>query len=76
MTGRDLILYILENNLENESVYKDGKLLGFISVEEYAVQKCVGIATVLVWIDEKRLPCIRIANKIFIPANCKLTAKE
>ena len=38
MTGRDLIIYILENNLENEPVYKDGRLLGFLTVTEAAVE--------------------------------------
>ena len=28
MTGRDLIIYILTNNLENEFVFKDGKFIG------------------------------------------------
>ena len=34
MTGRELILYILSNGLENEPVFKDGKFIGFMTEEE------------------------------------------
>lgn len=76
MNGRDLIIYILENNLENEPVFKDGKLLGFLTAGEYAVKMNVGIATVLTWVSEGTIPGIRIANTLFIPANCKLNVEE
>lgn len=29
MTGKELILYILENNLEDSEIFKDGKFLDF-----------------------------------------------
>lgn len=51
MTGRDLILYILQNNLEDEPVFQDGKFIGMKSLEETAVRFNVGVATVKVWID-------------------------
>lgn len=51
MTGRQLILYILENNLEDELVFKDGKFIGFMSLEEAAVRFNVGVATVKAWVD-------------------------
>ena len=49
MTGRDLIIYILENRLENEQVFKDGKLLGFITVDEAALKFGVGPETIRLW---------------------------
>jgi excisionase family DNA binding protein len=76
MNGRDLILYILENNLENEPVFQNGKLLGFMSINEYAVKTNVGAATVCAWVAEKRIPSIRIGDTLFIPANCKLNVGE
>ena len=36
MTGRDLIVYIMLNKLEDEQVFKDGKLLGFLTEAEAA----------------------------------------
>lgn len=37
MTGKDLILYILQNNLENEVVIKDGVFVWFM----HQIQLCV-----------------------------------
>lgn len=49
MTGKDLIIYILKNDLENVDLFKDGKPLGFITEEEAAVKMNVGVATVRAW---------------------------
>lgn len=67
MTGRDLILYILQNNLEDEPVFKDGVFLGFITVGEAATRLGVGTATVRVWVNQGALDGIRIDNTIYIP---------
>ena len=37
MTGRDLILYILTNKLEDEPILKDGKFIDFINIAEALV---------------------------------------
>ena len=71
MTGRDLILYILQNGLEDEPVFKDGKLVGFMRPEEAAVKFDVGESTVRAWMDAGYLPYIRIGRFIFIPAEAK-----
>lgn len=69
MLGRDLIIYILSNGLENEPIVKDGKPIGFMTVEEAASRMNVGVATIHVWIWQKRLSYISIGDAIFIPAN-------
>lgn len=71
MTGRDLILYILQNGLENEPVFEDGKFLGFMSVMEAAIKFDVGVATINVWYHSGMLPGIRIGDSIYIPANAE-----
>lgn len=55
MTGRDLIIYILQNNLEDESVFKSGKFIGFIPAHEAAAKLGVGVATIYVYVDQGRL---------------------
>lgn len=65
MTGRDLIIYILENKLENEPVYKDGKLLGFMTIEEAALEFKVGFETVKTWVEECKIPHIKIGEKSY-----------
>ena len=69
MTGKDLIIYILENNLENEKVFKDGELLGFMSVDLAALKFGVGTTTIKVWADLNIIPYIKIGDMIYIPAN-------
>ncbi len=71
MTGRDLIVYILKNGLEDEPVFKDGKFIGFKTPAEVAVNMNVGLATISAWIAEDRLPGIRVEGGLYIPANHK-----
>ena len=44
MTGRDLILHILMNGLEDKPIYEDGKILGFLTAKEAAEKINVGLA--------------------------------
>ena len=74
MTGRELIIYILANGLEDEPIYEDGKILGFITATEAAEKFNVGLATIKVWINEGTLDGIRIGEELYIPANADLKA--
>lgn len=69
MTGRDLIIYILRNNLEDEFVFKDGKFIGFITVGDAAAKMNVGDATIYAWITQGLLNCVVIGGTIYIPAD-------
>lgn len=71
MTGRDLIIYILTNGLEDQQVFEDGKFIGFMDLNEAAVKFEVGTSTVRVWINDGLLPAIRIGDVIYIPADAK-----
>lgn len=74
MTGRDWIIYILLNGLEDEPMYKDGHLLGFMNPVEAAIKFNVGEATIRTWIKLKRLDAININNVYYIPVNAKCPA--
>lgn len=76
MTGKDLIIYILENNLENEEMFKDGKFMGFMSVDEAAVKFNVGIYTVCYWLANSMIPCIQLGTEFYIPVNAKRPGSE
>lgn len=65
MTGRDLIVYILKNELEDEMLIKDGIFLGMRTEKDIAVMFDVGIATVKAWYKEGILPGIKIGDTIF-----------
>ena len=70
-TGRDLIIYILANNLEDKPIYKDGKLLGFVTIHEAAAIANVGVNTVFAWLQLGKIDGVVIGGEIFIPADFK-----
>lgn len=71
MTYRDLMLYILANHLEDEEVFKDGNIVGFMTAIEAAAKFEVGPATVKLWIERGNLPTIKLGNIVYIPENAK-----
>ena len=46
MTGRDLIMYILSNGLENEPVFKDGAFVGLLTIEQAAIKLDTGVESI------------------------------
>lgn len=66
MTGRDLIIYILENHLEDEEVFKDGKIIGFETELEAAARLNIGVATLFAMYEMGMIPGIKIGGKIYI----------
>lgn len=69
MTGRDLIVYILENNLENAPVFANGKFIGCMTVEEVAVRFNVGVETVKAWYELGYIKGVKTNNELYILAN-------
>lgn len=75
MTGRDLIVYILTNHLEDRPVFENGTFIGFITIEEAAQKMDVGVATIKALIQQEILPSISVGGFIYIPADFKIEAK-
>lgn len=71
ITGRDLIVHILANGLENEPVIKDGKIIGFLTIAEAAAKFEVGEATVNAWYNLGVLDGFEIGEVIYISPNAK-----
>lgn len=69
MTGRDLILYIVENGLEDEPVFKNGKFIGFVTADEAAAKAKVGTATIHAWAYQGIIDGILVNEGLYIPAN-------
>lgn len=72
MSGRDFIIYILENHLEDELLFENGKFIGFITVEEAAVKFNVGVETIKAYASLGYLKAVIVDNALYIPANAKL----
>lgn len=70
MTGRDLIIYILQNNLENKDIFAEGSVmtdvLGLVSIERAAVLFNVGFETVNAMIAMGMLNSVIINGKQYV----------
>lgn len=66
ITGRDLIVYILMNHLENEKVVNDGKFLKSYTVEETAKTLDTGLETVKTWYKLGYLAGFELDSKIYL----------
>ena len=65
MTGKELILYILQNDLENTIVLEDGFFTGFMTEEEAAVKFIVGVGQIRAWYDCKMLKGTKIGDSLY-----------
>lgn len=65
MTGKDLILYILQNNLEDTVVFGDDFFSGFMTIREAAVKYEVGEATIRVWYQYDMLPGFKMGDSLY-----------
>lgn len=77
MTGRDLIIYILENGLVDEPIcYKSAfgdkwHITGFASPERLAEKYNVGTETVKTWVDLGILDGVYLMDTLYIPVHAK-----
>lgn len=72
MTGRELIIYILSNNLEDKQVIENGKLIGFMNAEEVAVNIGTGVATVKALANRGTIEGYHLGNSLFIAKDVKI----
>lgn len=68
MTGKQLVMYILEHDLLDEPVWKNGRLLGFKTESEVAAEMGVGLSTVHILILRGAIPAVEIEGHYYIPA--------
>lgn len=69
MTARELIMYILENHLEDEPVFSNGTFIGFMTEANFAKEQGFGIATVRTLFDLKMISGVKIGDEIYIPVD-------
>ena len=75
MTGKELILYILQNNLENEVVFKDGIFIWLMN-EEAAAKFGVGVATIKAWYNCGMLSGTKIGDHLYFLRNANDPRRE
>lgn len=77
MTGKELILYILNNNLENENIFdENGIFIGLIDIEETATKFDVGAYTIETWEHMGWIKGVTIGDKLYFPVNIADPRKE
>lgn len=76
MTGRELIIYILENHLEDEEIFKNDEILGLMVIEEAAAKTGVGVESINAMIKLGWLKTITVGDKSFVLATDIMKKKE
>lgn len=76
MTGRDFIIYILQHGLEDEPIFKDGKIVGYLTVYEAAAKMGVGIPTIYTMATLDQLNYILIGETLLILDDDNLKLKS
>lgn len=76
MTGRELIIYILANHLEDEPVITDNAVIGFYTPTEFAVLRKVGVATVDAWAKMGKIDTVKYGDSYLIPFTSLLKSEE
>lgn len=72
MTGKELIMYILENDLLDENVINDeGVPIFLTSVEDAAEKFDVGPMTVRVWAGQGNIASEEVEGGLYIYENAK-----
>lgn len=71
MTGRDLIIYIVANGLEDTHIKVDMESLHFLTTEEAAIKFGVGEATIRTWYKLKMIEGFKADDKLYISPKVK-----
>ena len=72
MTGRELIIFIMENGLEDSKLFEDATPgAGFHSLIDAAHKFDVGESTIKVWCERNLIPSIKIGDTYYVPKSAK-----
>lgn len=71
MTGKELIIYILENDLLDKSMFDCDNVVGLLSVSEAAIALGAGNATILAHIKIGTIDTVRVGKMDFVIDNDK-----
>lgn len=73
MTGRELIMWILVNKLEDSELLKDGEVYGFTSIEKAAAELEFGPASVQAMMLAEGMSPHIIGDKMYISIQDMMT---
>ena len=76
MTGRELIIYILQNGLEDKPVFNKGTFIGYMTMEQAAEKMDVGLNTVYTLMTLGKIGYVRIGEEYLVFAGDVLVEKN
>ena len=66
MTGRELIIYIIKNGLEDTEVFANDTFLDMMNMKEAAAKFEVGVFTIQLWYLKGYIHGISIGDSVYI----------
>lgn len=69
MTCKELIMYILQNNLENENIVKNGVFAWMIDEKQAAARFGVGVSTIRTWYNTHFIEGFQIGESLYFLGN-------
>ena len=71
MTGKELIIYILENNLESSPVFEDDTFVGFVPAGRAAEELDIGLASLWIMLELYDVDYIEVNGDVYLPFDYK-----
>lgn len=71
MTGRELIMYILQNGLEDKEIYANNTFLDLMTASEAATKFNVGVFTIHLWYLKGDIHGVSIGDSVYIFKDAK-----
>lgn len=71
MTGRELIIYIMQNGLEDKEIFANNTFLDLMTVQEAAAKFGVGLFTIHVWYRNGYMHGVSIGDSVYIFKNAE-----
>ena len=69
MKGKDLIEYIVNNDLQDEEFFTNKSILGMMNEEDAAKKFNVGVSTIGVWVNKDMVKGFNMNGVIYIPVD-------
>lgn len=71
MTGRELIIYIMQNGLEDKEVFANDTFLDLMTVKDAAAKFEVGTFTIHIWYLRGYIHGVSIGDSVYIFKNAE-----
>ena len=71
MTGKELIIYILENDLGDSPVFEDNTFIGFVPAGRVAEELGIGLTSLWIKLELYDVDYIEVNGDVYLPFDYK-----